>query len=98
MQASLALAAPNYVLSGHDFFRDSAKLMRASLALAAPNYVLSGHDFFRDSAKLMRASLALAAPKIQSSNAAEQLVQSAAELLVQGSRRSKAVGEWQRSC
>jgi len=36
MQASLALAAPNYVLSGHDFFRDSAKLMRASLALAAP--------------------------------------------------------------
>jgi len=42
---------PGYVHSGHDFRRDSAKLMQASLALAAPNYVLSGHDFRRDSAK-----------------------------------------------
>ena len=44
-------AEPGYVHSGHDFRRDSAKLMQASLALAAPNYVLSGHDFRRDSAK-----------------------------------------------
>ena len=59
---------PGYVHPGHDFRRDSAKLMQASLALAAPNYVLLDHDFCRDSAKLMQASLALAAPKIQSSN------------------------------
>ena len=29
-------AEPGYVHSGHDFRRDSAKLMQASLALAAP--------------------------------------------------------------
>ena len=79
----------SYVHSGHDFCRDSVKLIQASLTLTAPKiqssnaakllvqgHVHSVHDFLHDSAKLIQASLTLTAPKIQGSNAAELLVQS----------------------
>ena len=73
-------AVPSYVLSGHDFRRDSAKLMQASLALAAPK--IQGSKF----------KCATAHSRLPTEGSKLQVPSSnAAELLVQGSNALKRV-------